>query len=80
MRTPPCRDVTVHGLPEPPDPPIGEDGGPGGTDSGGTGEDAGTTTPTDDGGCGCRTSGTSGAALPLLLALGFGLIRRRRSV
>ncbi len=77
MRMPPCRNLTVPGLPEPPDPPIGEDGGPGGTDSGGTGEDAGTTTPTDDGGCGCRTSGSSGAALPLLLVLGFGLRRRR---
>ena len=74
MRMPACRNLVVPGLPDPPDPPVGEDAGPGVDAGPGGGEDAGGEGPGGGGGCAAGTSGT----VPALLFVAFVAARLRR--
>lgn len=58
----------------------GADGSTTGEPDGGTGEgdEEGAGVTSDDGGCGCRQSGTDAGALALLGLFGLGFVRRRR--
>lgn len=76
---PPCRNIVVPGLPDPPATP---DGGTTDRDGGATMGDATTTTPGAGGGCACTAAGgpSNGGGAWAALALGLAwLVSRRRA-